>query len=103
MVLLAAMAVVAYAGTAFYNRMEVITVFLDDDSTELERENEVVIKDNCEIRLPAYYGDGMVFQRGKKAPTVWGFTNCDPERVVVDVFCDNGRRTFRYFSMRKLK
>ncbi len=56
----------------------------------------------CEITLPAYYHEGMVFQAGGSAKA-WGFTTCTPEEVVVDVLCEeNGIRTVRYMEDRKL-
>ena len=54
----------------------------------------------CEITLPAYYHDGMVFQTG--SPKAWGFTTCTPEEVVVDVLCENGIRTVEYMLIKFL-
>ena len=34
-------------------------------------------------RLPAYYGDGMVFQHG--AAVAWGYSDCDPGEVMAEV------------------
>ena len=39
--------------------------------------------DTCEVRLPSYYGDGMVFQHD--AAYAWGYSNCNPGEVMAEV------------------
>ena len=52
-----------------------------------ETYNEVIADyeniDTCEVRLPSYYGDGMVFQHD--AAYAWGYSNCDPSEVMAEV------------------
>ena len=39
--------------------------------------------DTCEVWLPSYYGDGMVFQHD--TASAWGHSNCDPSEVMAEV------------------
>ena len=50
--------------------------------------------DTCEVRVPSYYGDGMVFQHD--AASAWGYSNCDPSEVMAEVIMVLGKLELDY-------
>ena len=58
-----------------------ISALLSDTLNELKASFDDI--DSCEVRLPSYYGDGMVFQHD--AAYAWGYSNCDPGDVMAEV------------------
>ena len=65
-----------------------ISALISDTLNQLRANFEDI--DTCEVRLPSYYGDGMVFQHD--AAYAWGYSNCDPGEVMAEVITDMSKK-----------
>lgn len=63
-----------------------VTALITDTYNELTTDFDHNGIDTCEVRLPSYYGDGMVFQHD--AAQAWGYSNCDPGEVMAEVMIE---------------